>query len=515
MALNPGLSQASFDLIAERFCYLLKKYFVLRGMRYRFQRGTVRVVKEGTKLPAANPGTSIVLNGVNLSKQGINTDVDGKLFLRVTDETPGAGQSRWQLFKATGAGGTDEMARADVADGTTGSFVAQNSSGITGTIVVGTNTASISTDVTWLRCYVDFAVYDKQVFNDAVIEDAATRAAIQATNLAIVSAIQSAEALALQDWVNLLANYVANYIISQNAVPINKKTTVTSGAVTLQAAGVLEDLRSAMLGNTTIQYIVKNTVSVGAAAFNSGNAGLGTMATPQFYEKMLPGTIILQCQKETIGTEEFSVALRRSDDNTLITVSNRLRIKQEFKDPTLGISSMTLQRTFSKTGDGSNLHLAVASDASWATTGETKDNTSAGTLYWQIVVNGSNWNIQFYRAATYQPGDLEAQATNVATGATFQATDQSGRGLTVNGKVGSAPVTLTQGTFLLNPFKAGPPYDIITLAVTRTTTGQIQTLLAELVTAGYDWYLNSTTSGSETWSDSLLTRGSDPLYGFN
>lgn len=507
--MNVALTQTKFDRIRYRFLYLLSKYMVVREVRHRFERSTVRILDFGnTTLKSSN----FALVGVII---GTNTDAKGRLYKKVIKSS---GNVTVELYKATGGGGGDKVATsaATAFPVTSLALAASNSSGITGTCDVGTLSASDANDDTnYLTCFVDAPLRDVQVFNGDEVVDPQMRTSQGQLNTDIVSGLLSVEQRLGQEMDTLMGQYVSTIIPTTSTVWISKGRSVDNGAVSLRTTGIIEDLRAAMNDNDTgsplPQYVVRKVVSAAAAVFDAGNTGKGAITSPTFYESIVPGTLLFEIATDTVGSEEFNVTYTRADNLQKIQGQGKLRIGKEYKDSVIGISSLTIARTFTKTNDSSNLNLA-AIGASFSVSGETPSNTSSGVLFWKIVANASNWNLYFYRAAGLQDGDLVAQAINVATGAVFQATATSaGGGLVVNGTVGSAPVTTTTGQFNLNCFRAGPPKDRASIIITQTSSGAIQQLLGELVDIGKSWYLNSVASGSETWLDNDLLRSGAAL----
>jgi len=98
-----------------------------------------------------------------------------------------------------------------------------------------------------------------------------------------------------------------------------------------------------------------------------------------------------------------------------------------------------------KRGDNSHLNIAAASPTSPTITGLADNNSDSRTLYWQITGSGP-YTVSFYKSASLAAGAIVAQATGVAAGAAYSATQQNSSGLTVAGTAGSAPVTGATGT---------------------------------------------------------------------
>jgi len=499
--MNPGLTQTQFTYIGKRLFYLLGKLFELRQHRFRFERGEVRVEDYNDK----NSNTSEwVLYGVN---PGVNTDANGEIFIRVT----GAGPYTVKGYTAAGASG-EVFAAAAGAVGDTVAISASSSSGITGTVKLGATVTAETDDVHKIRCFVDYLIRDVQVFNGDETYDATLREAVIASNAAVASLLKDAEAQLVTVVKTCLTDYVAARINAASKVALDKGTDVQDGAVSLVIQGILEELRLAMIDNTTPQTVIQAVIAAGAVAFASGNTGLGSMVTPTMLEKAIPGLLTWRCTDETLGAEKFTATHRRSDDGTLIESKNALYVGKEWKDPDIGVASAILLRTLTKTGDGSNLYLSALSSG-WSISGESTANTNSGVLYWSVTNNtGAYWDISFYKSSARLATDLVAKATAIVNGASFTASAQRRSGLTISGVAGSTMAAAT-GTLLLNCFKSGPPADTFTSTITRTSSGEIQKFLAELLPEELDWYLKG--DSSATLPDSLMTRGVVTIYGRN
>lgn len=497
-----NLTQAQYNSIAERLFYTFSKVLAVAELRKRFERTDHRLILEND---TSNMFDNVSLSGVNI---GTNTDASGLIYIRVV-----ANASNWDinLYKATGGGAADLVASAtNVASNTTGVTLSeQNNSGLSGSLDLNTGAADI-TDNLRISCYTDFPVRDIQVFKDATQEDAEIRTRLQQTNQTIVATLQSLENTLLQDAEFCLTRYVAQQDEMSTATrAINHATTNTNGVISSAVTGVLEDLREHMLTNTPAQSVVKADVTAGTPVFSSLNSGQGSITGLSLLENAQPGVVTLECVNETIGNEQFEVKHRDSEDNIVRRAANRLTINKEFKDPRIGIASMTLIRSLTKTGDASNVDLDAASSAT--VSGENSTNTNDGVLYWKTVANGSNADIEFYTSSSYDSSQLVAKASNVAANTTFVATEQNNSGLTVSWKTGTGPFAYTTGSLDLNTFRSGPPRDRITIDITRNSTGTIQKFVADY----WQWYLNSAVSGSETLPDSYILRGGPVLENRN
>lgn len=479
--------------------------------RFREERVQVLNVLDKNANVHADDG-SITLAGV---KYGINTSEDGKLFMRVT----GSGPYTVSLYKATGGGGSDKVAEGSAAAGAVATLAEQNSSGLTGTLKLAGSVTAEADDVHYLRPYLDWRSDAKSIFDgSADIPGDDSRALFAFYDLANDLG-SSAEAMLarLDTWFSefLVSSadntraYGAEWLDSAEGTLISEASSDGgSGDITRIRSGVLQDLLLAMQDETTgaTQYVVRRLLAGGAATADAGNAGSGAIASHTPEAQCPIGTYYITCAAG-IGTgdggaEQFRVTFSSSEDDTSFAMSELLTIKQSYKG-VLGFGPITLTRTLSKTGDGSNLNLSDVSSG-WSTTAESEDNTSAGTLYWKVLANGSNWDFSFYKAAAMSDSaDLVAKAENIATGATFTATAKLGSGLTVTGQAGSGPVAATSGELRLNFFSvqnASNKPDRLSLAVTQTSTGKGQWLAHKLL----DFKFNATASGSETIPDGLL-----------
>ena len=485
---NPVRTQAQFDAFADRWLHPLRKAAAIKELLERFQKTDTVIVEQGDV--SSYVGTWD-LDGVVI---GTNTDSAGRIFVRIT----GTGPYTVKGYKATGGGGGDEMFTGAGAAGATVTLTAVNSSGITGTVVLGGSPAAATGDTIRLRCLPGMALFDRAVFTGSDSRDGDLIAAHQAFNAQAVRALTSLEqsAAAIMRRPDVV-EWTAAFVKSGTGNGLfSPATEVDDDAVTLAVTGVIEDLREAMEDNTTVQSIPVTTLSSGSVVYDSGNAGAGVLAVGAALPVMTAGTLILKCTDEA-PPERFEVTFRPDDvtEPTLVG-QNDLVVGKEWNDPAIPLS-LTLARDYTKTGDGSNVNLS-ATDGSF--TGVTRSNSDGGVLYGKTVANGSNWNLEFYKDSART--QLVAKATNIATAAAFTATQQNRSGLSVSWTAGSAPVNGNTYSIDANLFSVGPPADVISLPISRSATGVIQDLVRRLV----GWYLNQ--SGSPTIPDSLVQRGS-------
>lgn len=480
---------------------------LLREVRDRFRLSRTQVVNWGDCASAAPQITAATLTGVNL---GTNTSALGELFVRTA--VNGGGGYDVSLYKAIGASGGDLVAKATgVATNGTGTLVAQNSSGLSGTVTLAGTVTTETNDKHKLVVLVDYRAQLSTIFDGSVEDDEASRAAMKKFYDAVVAQIDNAISAGVRAMQDIGLSAADNPVARVNKFCLTTESTLESdqaivegsGAVRRSRTGLFEVLRNDMNDETTGgEQTVQQIAPAGSAgAFGSANTGQGSVASHTPSGQMIPpSTWRFQCIDQTIGAEKFrcTIGFTRAGDDRAIVDPSPLTVKQPWSG-TLGFGPITLLRMRTKTGDGSNLNLAATSY--FTESGENSANTNDGTLYWLIASNGANWDISFYNSSSYLSTALVAKATNVATGATFQAVQQNSSGLTINGKVGSGPTTTTTGTLVLNTFRTqnsnGQP-DEFTVTVTHTgTDGVYQRLLADIFGAA----LNSASSSPSISDD--------------
>lgn len=106
--------------------------------------GQPTATQANSDLSIANDGggalaSALVLNGV---RPHMNTADNWKIYVTVTDETPGAGQARVSLYMDSGR--TQKVAEGSAANGASCTLAEQNDSGLSGTVTLGTVSATDS-----------------------------------------------------------------------------------------------------------------------------------------------------------------------------------------------------------------------------------------------------------------------------------------------------------------------------------------------------------------------------------
>lgn len=522
-----GKSDATWEKFWDRFLALVALGHYVTEVRDRLSGARVKLTYVGDT--GSNVGSgSIVLAGV---KPRLAATERNELYVRVTGASNPYTVS---LYKATGGGGGDLVAQGSGNAGATITLAEQNGSGVSGTWPLANPATADTTDGLILTVYTDWPEHLRLVFNGDEDKDADSLRSVG-------SRLARMEALGDQ-LVDEAVGLISDVLVSDPANGVDRgygskflervfgsvlsevPSTDSSGAVARLRTGSLDALRQSMADETTgsTQTIVRRRVAAAAAVAATNNDGLGAIASHTPEDQCPTGTFRLECVQglgtNDGGRERFRVSWASDDSDDTITFPELLTIGQAYKGlfGFGGANGITLARTFSKTGDGSNLHLASVASG-WSVSGENEDNTSSGTLHWKIVADGSNWIVEFYRTALMASGDLVARSSAAATGAAFTATQSRGSGLQLSGTMGSAPVNGTTGTLLLNYHRVqnstdGSP-DAYTVAVTLTDAGLASSVLARLpFLNGRGYRLNSTTSSSELIGDGRVRANTLPQY---
>lgn len=482
----------------------VRKFLVDARRKFNPKYARIQIVEENDTAASTSLWS---ISGVEI---GTNTNEDGQLFVRITDETPGANQAQVDVYKATGGGGSDKVLTGSGNNSATITLSAANSSGLSGTVKLGTVGASESDDKHRLRVFPDFPNRANIIFDGTESEH--TQAL--RTFLAMCAQVEAliVQALGVVDAATFafLLDRGANFNQSSQTQLINRSTTEDDGAITSVYTGLLEDVRLNMADETDAgaQKVVKNVASAGTVAFDANNLGLGAMSAPTMREWAQAGLVTFVCLDDTAGREKFRVSQKLTTTGEVRTARSFLEVGRTFSDPTIGISAALLSRTYTiTTPSSSTLHFNTTG-SNWSFDGESDKNTNDGYVYATVsagTVDPAKFVIKLFKSATLATDQLVAESEEGAAGASVGLNAKRGSGLTGTGKLGSAPVVANTATINLNFFttenSSGVP-DKFTTLVSVTSQGEFQRRVAEL---GY--YLNSATSGGETIDDSYVSAG--------
>lgn len=508
--MNLGKTLAEWKrLLGREFAgLLLAPLREAREIRDKYSLERTQILNIGDRAGATANIIALTLAGVNYS---VNTSVEGRLYVRFV-----ANGGDWDVsfYTAVGAAGLVAHVTA-LADGGTAALVADNASGLSGSITIGAAVTADATDRHMILVIVDYPARLPKALTqtDGIEDDMHSQRIIAALYATIASLeeqkiraiIAAATAWALGDADNLVGRGLDFTGTAETTLVEDVADPDASGNVARSRGGWLYTLKDAMEDEATGGEIdiVKRVVSAAAGVFEAGNDGLGSVAAHTPREKCRAGTWSFECVDDTLGRERFNYNFRAADSDDTLNGTGP-QVKKEWSGPQ-GFGPITLARTYSKTNDGADLRFDAASLA--VVTGETSLNTDDGVLYIKIEANAANWDISFYSASSLHSSKLVAKATNIVTNAAFTATEQNASGVEVSWSMGGTPSAVSNITLDLNPFKvenAGGVRDRFTIAVTvAALPGVIQTILAEELEAE----LNSDTLASEAISDDYVKAG--------
>lgn len=514
---DPALSQAQCDSLFDR---LLEPLALYRQLRQQHEKLTLERVSirefDGN-------GNGFLSNWVITTSDITALTDGGYLYVRIADETPGAGQATVSVYCATGAGSGDKIMEGSAADSGTATLSEQNSSGWSGTVDLGTVSSSVANDNHYLIVEIDWPRRARQVFNgdeDADLAEGLT--ALWKGHIARIASNLKSGMDRCKTFVRQLNQlYTADRILAPEGVSsagydVSARANA-EGLVTNYKSGILRELELFMAENTTAQAVEDRPFSNPTAAADSTNRGKLTFGTISLEPGARPGNVLLECTKggsDNFGSEEVRVTLKPSskvgpnrNDASLIA-TNVLKIGSTYRAPELGILSMSVSRDVDKSGDGSNTEF---SSADITVSGENTTNTNAGVLYGIVTGTSPNLTVSFYKASGGASGDLVAQATGISNSSAFTATAQNSSGLTVTGTTGSTP-TATEVTFDLNGLESDSSGSNVPdrwsfTVPSATSEGYILETLADMF--GPHVQLRKVTAGSETIPDGRVQRGAE------
>lgn len=493
----------------------LRDKFSLERVQFIIPRDLVRSSKHLPNFKVASG-----YGGINY---GVNTSVAGILYARVALNGGGPNVDI-NLYTAAGASGL-VASLTNVAPGATNqAFTAQNASGLVLQTDVGAGIAADATDELQIYVIADHRVRLKSIYTAGTEDDEASRqaalgfytAAANAIDGAIASMKTGLEAFALAAAGNPSAR--GNEFIKAAETSLSSDIADASdpaGNVIRERTGYFPTLKLDMADETvggTID-VIKRTVAAAAGVFPTSNKGKGACASHTPLEKCPAGTATFRIVKGVdtgdIGKEEWEGFFNPSGagDDRRIPLTG-LIIDRSWSGPNGlgGTTGLKVTRTFAKTGDGSDLHLAAATGATAPTvTGISRLYVDGTKLHWKVTGAGP-FTFTFYKSSNMATSDKVAEVTGIAAAAAFTATPVNST-VQVTWKAGTAPVAGTTGTLDLQGWykknDSGIP-DSFTIAITESgTPGLIQ----KHVGKWFDAELNSDTSGSETITDDYIKQG--------
>lgn len=413
-------TDAAYKTLFRKIGHFARRHRQLKNLREFFRRDRTHVLEFNE---AADKLSAWTFAGVDY---GVNTDEDGYLYVTLTDETPGAGQARVSVYSDSAR--TALVAQGDAADGNTATLTAQNSSGLTGTVLLGTVGAT-NADIE-LLVVRDLPMGLILVLNDDQY-DADALAAARIGDAQIVALLDQA-IQRNKGAFEVFARTVIKTFVTSTETEIFRHTVDDDGTglLTLETKGILDDLNDHMADNPggTAQYIADPNPTLSAWTADSDNDGVVSFTGDAAKDWAQDGTVKVQCTDATLGSEKFEVTFIDSITKATKKARKDATIKKAFVDPDVGLA-FTMNRSVSETNDGNNQL------SSYAISGENADNTNGGVLYFAIRANGTDWDIQVFKtangAANNTTADLVAQGTTTASSGTETVTlvEQNASGL--------------------------------------------------------------------------------------
>jgi len=426
-------------------------------------------------------------------KLGVNTDDAGILYGKLLDNNPGAGQAKVELYSDSAR--AVKVAEGSAADGAVITLAEVSSSGLTGSVTLGT---PISADDLDLRLLVvqDYLGQTDDVFP---LTSPEAQKSLQAfielvgdTLDALNSEFSSARGEAQTSFIRTRMKEFLE--TTQSAVIDVSEDVDEDNNVTVTRTGILAELVDAMLDDSVDQpYTVPNTQAVTATVADIENVGVGVL-TKTFNETYsYNGRVTLVCTDETIGSEKFSVTLIEDGTNRVIEAANSLIVKASFVSSDLGLSA-SLARTIAESNDGGNQLSA------YVINGETDSNTDNGVLYLDLYDTAGTRTVDVYSDA--------ARTELVATGSLLGDGTITLNEANVSGLTGSVAVVYASDDgdieIDLQVFKIG---DEFRFSMTNDEAGVIATLV------GRAWKISLPTgvAGVNRIPDGFVSEGLDLL----
>lgn len=476
------------DMFRELLQYV-RYWRIANAMAFRFMKGRIQVYELNDTTDKMSQWTFVG------AKRGINCSEDGRLWITVTDETPGAGQARTQVYMDSAK--TQLVAQGDAADGATATLAAQNNSGLTGTVKLATITATLTPIILLLN--IDESLKNARAYDLTTVGGVAASDAISARTKTLRDGFVALLATMKSDIQNGYINTkMREFLFSVESTILSVTEALDSnGDVQVTYGGILGDLVQDMGEDSTPQSVLQNTVAAGSPSYDPTNVGIGVLTVLNVRQNAEAGRLQLTCSagKDTTLTEEFTVQLLSSIDNSVVKARFNLKVKKVWESQPIGVRA-SLARTITDTNDGS------AQVSNYVINGETLQNTNAGLLYLNLE-QGSFGGSNNRRVRLYSDSgrtNLVAEGVRNGNGTVTLAAMNS------SGLTGSCDIVYTVDDVdiivNLNPWKKG---DIITVAITNDRAGIVQSLFMDI----FDLPLPS--SGSPTLPDSLIKEGVDHL----
>jgi hypothetical protein len=405
----------------------------------------------------------------------LDTDKYGIVWGRVTDNTPGAGSSRWNLYADQAR--TLLVATFDVADNGTGTLVTQTGYTLAGTVKVGAPSANF--DFAFILVPPVYKEIDTQ-FNRDEEDDAQNEQLLKAC----ADRCRARDLQSAADWAAMAAE-IQRTTFRRRLVSRSSESSMISpgleqletGQVQDSPSGLLEDERLAMDQNTAGSAEMKASAPTFAAPSTAVSGGNLAFTGPTLNVRALDSIVSGRCVKglDEDGDPEFELLLdptdtrrKPNDGKSSITNPRWLRMGATWQDPAWGITALVIGYSPSITNSSGTSLSATATD--WSPVGLTSENSDEGKLY--TYYDLATTTLEFYKTSTERdardPAGLVAQVVTTSTSTVFTTQDQGG--LVVTGKTGAALADGAKGTVDFRPpVSTGSSVTRFTITLSETT----------------------------------------------
>ena len=266
---------------------------------------------------------------------------------------------------------------------------------------------------------------------------------------------------------NEMMTFIARKLKTTETSVGGYRTEESDDAISEEECGILGEFSDQLSDDGT--GIVSCSPSAGSPTIDNkaGSQGDGTLSIT-LHDYARSGCIEFKCVDETIGSEQFSCALR-TEDGDVITAANYMTIKKDFADPAVGIDSAKLTRSI--TDDASDGDFT-----NWWFNGESDSNTNDGIIYFKYTKSPAE--LKGYTSSSYTDDTLVCQATHSNTdGETIEFDEANGSGLTGGVTITTHPASDITFEVNLHVFKEG---DVISVEVSEDTSGKLMTFFGRV-----------------------------------
>jgi len=408
---------------------------------------------------------------------GVNTDADGRLYVKLTDENPGAGQALVQVYKDSAM--ANLVLQGNAADLAQVALAEQNSSGLTGTVDLGTIAASDEIELIVLDPFLHRANKYDTDDTDKAVEELLNKSVSAQSDLCGVleDQINSMLASIKSDMEEYSVRGVMKEIsgATSGSVLLYDYTVNSNGAVSLEYDGILRTIFDAMTADA--KTLLQNTVAAGALTAATGNTGTLSATTNTPHEHCYDGDVItVRCLKGLDSTRETFIV----ESKYLGRAANVLTVEEDWIDARLGIA-LKLDRTIIDADAG--VAGGAAQVGTWALNGETSSNTDSGVLYGSISqVAGTDYIYLWTSAADRDAADTTSSTLvasgsvlDVGGGETVTLTQQNSSGLS-----GSVIITYAADRNFDVDLQVCVEGDRWTIALTNDYAGKLHTAIGHL-----------------------------------